>query len=223
MFENNIYKGAVNGSLGTLPVELKIYLILGLCGLLTIPFERYREPVIGLIALYYLVQSFSTQSSSLGNHVQASAIILYVCFTFGMLFYICRAFIPISSTVALLLWASTLFVRGSDTAVLLYYLALSYSIFAIAFDRGIRLERFGSRGDFSYGLYLYGFPVKQALVLVIGSVGSTALFLLAFPVTFLLAWLSWRLVEWPMLKRKGRANSWLQRFRPQSPRTSTAD
>ncbi len=65
------------------------------------------------------------------------------------------------------------------------------------------LQRFAARGDISYGLYLYAFPIQQLLVHRYGNtLTPLTLFLAAFPLTALVAAVSWRWVERPFLTRK---------------------
>ncbi len=66
---------------------------------------------------------------------------------------------------------------------------------------GAALARIGARGDFSYGLYLWGWPVQQFAAQTVG--GPPAVnFLLSLPIAFALAVLSWRFVEHPALALK---------------------
>jgi peptidoglycan/LPS O-acetylase OafA/YrhL len=59
-------------------------------------------------------------------------------------------------------------------------------------------------GDFSYGLYLWGYPVQQAVIGLAG-VHSTAVNLaMVLPLTLFMAFLSWHLVEEPALRLKSR-------------------
>jgi peptidoglycan/LPS O-acetylase OafA/YrhL len=58
-------------------------------------------------------------------------------------------------------------------------------------------------GDLSYGLYIYGWPVEEAVIWFSG--GRAAwwqVFLIALPIAAALAFLSWHLVESPMLRLK---------------------
>jgi hypothetical protein len=58
-------------------------------------------------------------------------------------------------------------------------------------------------GDLSYGLYIYGWPVEEAIMWLSG--GRAAwwqVFLIALPAASVLALLSWHLVERPMLRLK---------------------
>ena len=49
--------------------------------------------------------------------------------------------------------------------------------------------------DYSYGLFLYGFPVQQMLLAHWPQLGPLQLFALAAPLALLLAALSWHLIE----------------------------
>ena len=62
---------------------------------------------------------------------------------------------------------------------------------------------FSKYGDFSYGLYIYAFPVQQTIVYLSKNTISTAeLFISAFSVTLFLAICSWNFVEKPFMKLK---------------------
>jgi peptidoglycan/LPS O-acetylase OafA/YrhL len=58
-------------------------------------------------------------------------------------------------------------------------------------------------GDYSYGIYLYGFPIQQALVEVFPTLKAWwALFPAAARATTALAMISWHLIERPALALK---------------------
>ena len=78
-------------------------------------------------------------------------------------------------------------------------------IFA-AYEAPRRVRGLTRPGDVSYGVYLLAFPVGQTILYFAGrdALGPLALLAIAFPVTYLLALLSWRLVEQPALSLKRR-------------------
>jgi peptidoglycan/LPS O-acetylase OafA/YrhL len=82
----------------------------------------------------------------------------------------------------------------------------SYLIFFAAFDQRLPVQRIGFYGDFSYGVYLYAFPIQQLLVDHL-SIASHPLVLtaIALPVTLVLAVGSWKFVEQPFLGLKIRS------------------
>jgi peptidoglycan/LPS O-acetylase OafA/YrhL len=58
-------------------------------------------------------------------------------------------------------------------------------------------------GDLSYGVYLFHFPVEQIVAHLFPGVRCWWLMtLMALPPTLLCAWLSWSLIEQPILNRK---------------------
>ena len=57
------------------------------------------------------------------------------------------------------------------------------------------------RGDYSYGVYLYGYPIQQAIVTVAPSVTSPLLhFAITLPLVTLVAVFSWHCIEKPILR-----------------------
>ena len=60
------------------------------------------------------------------------------------------------------------------------------------------------RGDYSYGIYLYGFPLTQALAATLPSLRAHTLAfrLAAFALTLAFAVLSWHFFEKPALRLK---------------------
>src|SRR5258707_15128445 len=79
----------------------------------------------------------------------------------------------------------------------------SYVLFFAAYLPTRRLRHFASRGDLSYGLYLYAFPTQQLLIRAFGPwLHPLTLSLLALGATALFAAFSWRFVERPFLRLK---------------------
>lgn len=61
---------------------------------------------------------------------------------------------------------------------------------------------FARYGDFSYGIYLYSFPIQQMLIQRYGAgLGASRLFMMALPLTLLAAIASWYCVERRFLQR----------------------
>jgi peptidoglycan/LPS O-acetylase OafA/YrhL len=79
---------------------------------------------------------------------------------------------------------------------LLFPVVGAYLVLVLAFHPSIRLHNWNRFGDFSYGTYLYAFPVQQLVMQWIGHpVLPWKLFFIATPATIGCAFLSWHLVE----------------------------
>lgn len=204
----------VNGSFWTLRYEGYCYLLvlaLGLAGLF-----RRRGALLAVFLVLYALRETQTLTGRVffpdrelhlfGNISYWSSLILY--FLAGMLFFLYRDAVPYSRAVFLACLGALLF-----CALVLGHLEVglpvygSYVLLCLAFWRRLRLHRFARYGDFSYGLYLYAFPIQQLLVLYYGQHLTIAtLFGAAFLLALCLAVLSWYGVERPCLRLKRRSS-----------------
>src|SRR5262249_31085958 len=90
-------------------------------------------------------------------------------FASGLAIYAFRDVLPfgrVRVAVACTLLALTFFLGGFLIA---FPLVGGYALIACAITRRIPLQRFGRFGDFSYGLYVFAYPIQQALVRVLGT------------------------------------------------------
>jgi peptidoglycan/LPS O-acetylase OafA/YrhL len=82
----------------------------------------------------------------------------------------------------------------------------TYLLFFAAFSPKLPVRNFGCYGDFSYGVYLYSFPIQQLLIQRFPQIPSaTIFFLMALPLSVGAAALSWHCVEKHFLKLKRRS------------------
>jgi peptidoglycan/LPS O-acetylase OafA/YrhL len=127
------------------------------------------------------------------------------CFFFaGACGYLYRQRIPVRASVialmAALLAVSCLLGRELWLTV---PLCGTFLLLSFAFSSRIRLYRFARRGDLSYGVYLYAFPIQQLLVRYWKAhFNPYTLFSTTLPLACACAWASWHWVEKPWLARK---------------------
>jgi peptidoglycan/LPS O-acetylase OafA/YrhL len=79
---------------------------------------------------------------------------------------------------------------------------LAYVVLWCALVPGGVFVHYRRLGDYSYGLYLWQFPVQQCLVRAFPGLTPGSLMASSFPITLVLAMLSWRFIEAPALTRK---------------------
>jgi peptidoglycan/LPS O-acetylase OafA/YrhL len=79
----------------------------------------------------------------------------------------------------------------------------TYLLFYAVTNSKLRLQNFGKKLDPSYGIYLYGYPIQQLLILHFKEhLTPFLLFAYALPVSALLGLISWKFVEAPALRLK---------------------
>jgi peptidoglycan/LPS O-acetylase OafA/YrhL len=203
VFAGNPTPGVINGSTWSVAYEFWCYV--GVAMLLAAGMLRRRTVVLGLFVAMWIVSIlFRCNGWILGGkqlgavlgppQIWARMLPLYLA---GVTFYLFRDRIPLRgwiAAVSLLCLIPASFLYTGWTVVL--PLAGTYLIFWFAFTPLVRLHRFGRFGDFSYGTYLYAFPIEQLLVRWLGHpVTPATLFACATPLTFVAAAASWYGVE----------------------------
>ncbi|WP_245452688.1 acyltransferase [Bradyrhizobium sp. C9] len=193
VFLRNPMPDVVNAQLWTVPYELWCYVILALLAVTTICFNRVAYLVflaivqVGLVS--YDVYRWEEVPIQLHPHL------LVFCFLAGVGFYLWRDKVPFNRTaclVALLLCAAGMATGRGDAlapvpaAYVACYLGLTNP----------RRSWIVSSGDYSYGLYLYGFVIQQCVAVFGPSVQHWYLnILISLPLAFGVAVASWHLVE----------------------------
>ncbi len=193
---SNPYTGAVNGSLWTLFHEVLCYGVaaaLVWSGALDRPWRA---------ALAIAGVALGAQAAALlvpgdgGLAVKAAAFApLVLTFLAGVAAWRLRRSLPVSPALAALALLLALAVHGTPAADPAAVAALGLTVLAVAF----RTPVVHLPGDLSYGVYLYGWPVAQTLVALIGPVAPGVLAPLACLAVVPLAAASWVLVERPGL------------------------
>lgn len=204
VFHNNLFPDGVNGALWTLRLEFQMYLLVAVLGVLGILKSKWRFNllVISCFALYLWrpTSAFFILPEWALPHLK-----LIGCFVLGMLAYVNRAYVPLSFAVGagLVALAAMSAVSGLSWFMYSFYIAVAYLTFLFAYHPVLRMDWFNRFGDYSYGLYVFGFPIQQSLVYLLGQPSPLQLFGLAFPLTLIMAMLSWRFIEKPALNLKG--------------------
>lgn len=227
VFSSNVYPNAVNGSLWTLPLEVKAYCfaaILGLLGLLRR--RRVLMAAVGIGAVLLLVPEIrdalpqANRATAMLVDLQATAaeasqaaagaygpwLRPFVAFVLGAALFALARWVPLRWGLALGVaggWGAAIALGGVGPTIAAVC-AIPYLVLMLAYRTHgvVRLPR--RVGDYSYGLYIYAFPVQQAIGHFLAPESGWVMFLLATPPTLALAIASWHLVEAPALTFKMR-------------------
>lgn len=96
---------------------------------------------------------------------------------------------------------STLF--SKDMFFLIYVLSISYILLFIAYVPAGLIRGYNKAGDYSYGTYIYAYPIQQSIVALSPGIAPLPMFLMSAFVTLLLAVCSWHFIERRALGLKG--------------------
>lgn len=201
MFETNPLPRSINGSLWTLFYEVACYGGVVICGLLGL----LRRPLVFSAAFVVLALAFVLGGAfePLGGPLYIAKRMLTLAFPFalGMLAYVWRDRLKLDFRLAAGLWVVPVLAHGTVWQAAAITLAMAYTVLWLGFVPRGALLAYNRLGDYSYGTYLYAFPVQQAMAQTFPGGTPLANILLAFPVTLVFAMLSWHLVEERALAR----------------------
>lgn len=203
--------GPVNQSLWTLPYEIQMYILVCLIGWLfglsesifSSAWRRYLYEA-ALILAFALLLGNPKQGLLLPVVMDMLTLPLLASFAAGAIAYGLRDRIPLRLDVAMLLLLYLVNMPTTNTSRIALLCAWWYLLLVIAFYPFPLLLSWSKtldRHDFSYGLYLSGFPIQQVLITYVTTEPWS---LLALSLTCSLAWAatSWHFVEKPCLSLK---------------------
>ena len=219
---------AVNGALWSLPWELTMYAMLACLGFLWLrarasdppreaggerPAGRSARPVPRplRVAVFALAGAAAlahgvNEAFSLTTRFELVQGFRLVALFFGAAaLQLVSDRVPLRAPLALAALAAlpvVLALKGAWLA--LYPVALGYLVTWLALVPGGVLRLYNRLGDYSYGFYLWQFPLQQWIVLRRPETSQPELVLLSAPAALAVAALSWHLVEAPALARKER-------------------
>jgi peptidoglycan/LPS O-acetylase OafA/YrhL len=218
VFESNPFPATVNGSLWTVPFEIGCYIIMSVLILSGVLNRKGVALAVTAATTAYIALTYSPQFHSLDlfddrlhtllDHFFAErGNFLYSYFMTGSMFYLFRYHIP--------------YHRGWLLLCVVIFMATAYGVFdfmppltqklclmpiVIYITVYVGLVKVPPlpiyhRGDYSYGVYLYGYPIQQAIVTLAPSVTSPLLhFAMCLPLVTLVAMFSWHCIEKPILR-----------------------
>jgi peptidoglycan/LPS O-acetylase OafA/YrhL len=192
----------VDGPLWSLPCEVVMYLIV--LGLGTLRLLRLWV-LLPLLALGLGCLWLDTAASP---YFIGSVGWLLAFFVAGMILYRLRDSGVFDGRLALLALIGLVASVPLGRFLLFFPLCGAYLVLYLALDRRLPVVPAARFGDLSYGLYIYGWPVQQALLQASGGrLAWWQLFPLALAGAAGLAFLSWHLVEKPALRLKPRSRA----------------
>ncbi|MDP3008668.1 MAG: acyltransferase [Methylococcales bacterium] len=205
VFEANRVPNATNGSLWSLPVEFFMYIIVAMIGLV----RGNRWVYLGLVVSFALITFFWAQRTEQMLVVYATDVRqVFLCgiyFCVGAVFYkfdIKRYFSL--SVVMLAVIALLCLERWIPVLAVAAWILLPVVTLAFGFAYSPLLNRLIRTGDYSYGIYIYAFPIQQTIVYLYPDISLRLYLSVCSVLTLICAILSWHLIEQRALSLKPR-------------------
>ena len=192
----------VMGTVWSLKYEIGCYLglfVLGITGLLL------RRWVILGVALFFGLGLLAIDVFQLPvAPSRFTGFRLRFIFASGAALYVWRGVVPLTGWIVAGLAALTLLLAKTPLYQTALFAADSYGVLYLALAPHLTLQSLDRRFDLSYGVYLYGMMVQQALVSLFHPNDPYWLLPPALILTVMLAALSWTFIERPALRLKSK-------------------
>jgi peptidoglycan/LPS O-acetylase OafA/YrhL len=213
VFASNPYPKAVNGSLWSMPWELRMYLLLvALWGIACLGGSRREQ------WFRFGVVAFGVIGLILGLAQEYVPFGRTEAFRLLAMFFIGGTLHVFASRISLRLWigvgASALLLgaglAGPHVFPAVWMLVAPYLVLWFAYVPGGFIRRYNHVGDYSYGTYIFAFPLQQLVMMLKPDASVLTLTLLAGLGTLVFAMLSWHFIEKPcmaLLCRKRPSNA----------------
>ena len=195
---------ALNGVLWSVIIEVRLYVLVLILYFLGVLQRRtlFNILVVSALTIGYLAPSFiPLHPGSTDMHVAS-------LFLLGMFCWINREAMVLNEFILLGLLALAAVTLQTDKFVVAYSLLVPYAVFMIAFAPGFGWFR--RLGDYSYGVYLYGWPVQQCVLLLDPNMQAWKNALYSCVIAVVLGAISWHCFERPILSLKKRL-PWMPR------------
>ena len=197
-----LHDKAINGSLWSLPVEIRLYVLVFALAVLGVLRQRWSYNVLFAIVAIAGIVDENRFASLLPFENQRHAAMMFLI---GGFCWLNRDILPLHRhgvlAILLLGWLS----RNTPVFGYVYTVGLPYLVFAAALAPGFGWFR--RAGDYSYGVYLYGWPAQQLVLVYIPDASNRLDTLLGCALALALAIASWHLIE----KRALRVKKWFAR------------
>ncbi len=207
VFVDNHFGAIPNGSLWTLKPEVVCYLyifIFGCLGCLKSS-TRILVTITGLLLLHASAPRFLPYFSD-DHYTDVLKVSLF--FMAGVAAYALRARLVLRMRYAIPLIIVAVFLQKTAVQEYALYCALFYIVLVAA--ASVSLQNLKLPGDYSFGIYIYGWPIQQLVQHFLPGLTSYPSNLICLPLAVLAGYGSWTLIERPALSKAQNLTSKLQ-------------
>lgn len=158
VFVSNAYGATVNGPLWTLPIEFLCYIMCYVLYAMRFLETKKLRWIVFPAFLLYIAADYV-----LGESLLKAALRPAMLFFVGMLCYVYRSYIKIRTGYAVLAFCGCIIGAWLGIFNIVIFICFTYFLLWLAFGTGIKCDKFGTKYEISYGMYLTGWPIQQCI------------------------------------------------------------
>lgn len=207
VFGENPHPSTMNASIWTLKFEVACYLILAAVGWFGLLTKHRFSWVLGMtwaIAGGFLFVRFGRDAIPIDQAAR-----FWLCFSLGIAFYVYGDLIPLSIVGIIALGLGFWLSIGSGMERVVSLVATGYAAVWFARIPTGRFRHFTNKIDLSYGIYIFGWPITQTLILLYPGLDVVSLVMLSLVLAATIALPSWLWIERPALRARRSVTAWL--------------
>ncbi|MFM2224388.1 MAG: hypothetical protein RJA07_590 [Bacteroidota bacterium] len=202
--EPYFHSSSVNGSIWTLAYEWVMYISIFMFGMIGVLQSKWKYLLLHLViiaAMIFLDQHPQLTTIRLFGIESTRIVNLYVYFMLGSLLFIFKDKFEIKWFYALAIFLIWVVSFKTEYCSIISFFAISILTIWIAFLPISFLQKLTSSGDYSYGIYVYSFPIQQLIIYYTSAqLSILQMIILSFVGTFPIAILSYHFIELPVIK-----------------------
>ncbi|MBN1495680.1 MAG: acyltransferase [Spirochaetes bacterium] len=205
VFINNPNRSVVNGSLWSLRYEVFCYIFVAALGFLKLLNKHVVLTCVTVATIIAALIKYLWPNQTGLLYIFSHTCYFITFFGCGMLIYLFRDHIILNTKLFFISLSLLVIVIVFSYYPVLLAITGTYCIIFIAYQKIGTLANFSRSGDFSYGIYIYAFPIQQIYSFLLSDNREWWInCILSIPTILIFAVFSWHLVEKKALSRKSK-------------------
>lgn len=177
-----------------MPYEVRMYLTLAATWLVLQSFNR--KYFHAAIVLFALASGGKIAFDYFSMAHPEKYIELFFMFFMGASFYILRNHIRVHGAIFLALIALiAVNLKDAHNFYIVYVVSIGYLVLYLSYIPSGFIRKYNRLGDYSYGVYIYAFPIQQSIIAINPEISIADLIKYSLAITLAFSVISWHVLE----------------------------